>query len=264
MKDLAALLDAVAQQCRTVGDFILEQRPKMSEEHIEEKSLNSLVSYVDKQAEQRLVDGLKVLLPEAGFLAEEGTQSKRGDKYNWIIDPLDGTTNFLHGLPLFAISIALEKEGELVLGVIYELGQKELFTAYKGGGAFLNGHPIQAKNNSEISKGLFATGFPYHDFGRLEAFNHLLNYFFKHSRGLRRLGSAATDLAYVACGRFDGFFEYGLSAWDIAAGVVLVREAGGAVSDYEGGEDFLKSGDIIAAGNALFPEFQKVILEKMA
>lgn len=262
--DLATLTDAVAQQCLAVGTFILEQAPKMREEIIEEKSLNSLVSYVDKQAEERLINGLSVLLPEAGFLAEEGTQSKKGEFFNWIIDPLDGTTNFLHGIPVFAISVALEQEGSLVLGVVYELGQKEMFTAFQGGGAFMNGKPIAVKQNKDLSKGLFATGFPYHDFGRMEAFNNVLNYFFQHSRGLRRLGSAATDLAYVACGRFDGFFEYGLCAWDIAAGVVLVREAGGAVSDYQGGQNFLDSGDIIAATEPLFPAFQKVILEKMA
>jgi myo-inositol-1(or 4)-monophosphatase len=250
--------------CKEVGVFICEQQRKVSTDDIELKSLNSLVSYVDKTAEEMLVSGLSTILPEAGFITEEGTATKKGERFNWIIDPLDGTTNYLYGLPIFAISVALIDENELMLGLVYELGQKEMFTAQKGKGAFLNGKAIKVSAITEMEQALFATGFPYHDFDRLDAFNQLLSYFYKNSRGLRRLGSAATDLAYVACGRFSGFFEYGLSPWDVAAGALLVQEAGGKVSEFNGGTNYVFGKDIVAASQPIFPIFQKAIVDKMA
>lgn len=258
-----AYLQQVEIICREVGEFILEEGNKVSTNQIEHKSLNSLVSYVDKGAEERLVESLHQLLPEAGFIAEEGTSNKEGEKYHWIIDPLDGTTNYLHGIPTFAISVALKADDQIVLGVVYELGQKEMFSAERGKGAFLNGKKIQVSAADKMKDALFATGFPYYDFGRMEEFNQLLNYFFKNTRGVRRLGSAATDLAYVACGRFSGFFEYGLSPWDVAAGALLVEEAGGKVSDFSSGQDWLFGQEILAGSSNLFPALRELVKKYM-
>lgn len=261
--ELRELSEAVIDISRKAGGFILNERNKVGSDEIELKSLNSLVSYVDQKAEEMIVGGLKEILPEAGFIAEEGTSTYRADRYNWVVDPLDGTTNFLHGIPVFAISIALMDGEELVLGVVYELGQDEMFSAWKGGGAFLNGQPISVSRNKELKDCLLATGFPYYDFGRMDGFLDLLKLFFEKTRGVRRLGSAATDLAYVACGRFDGFFEYGLSPWDVAAGALIVNEAGGRVTDYKGGTGYIFGGEIAAGNPKIFEEFLGYIQQEM-
>ncbi len=232
-----------------VGDYILEQRMIFSQEKVEIKALNQLVSYVDIHAEKELVKNLSALLPEAGFITEEGTSVTGIKEYNWIIDPLDGTTNFIHGVPVYSISIALAKENEVIIGVVYELGRKELFTAWQNGGAWLNGQPIKVSSETDLTKSLIATGFPYYDFEQMEAYINVLKNLLKSTHGLRRMGSAAVDMAYVACGRFEGFFEYGLHAWDIAAGILLVKEAGGDVVDFKGGNAYL-FGKTIISGNS--------------
>jgi myo-inositol-1(or 4)-monophosphatase len=237
-----------------VGQFIREQQSLLNASDVQTKSLNSLVSYVDVEAEKMLVAGLMELLPDAGFLTEEETTSQnRGDTF-WIIDPLDGTTNYLHGLPLYAISIALVEKGEITIGVVYEIGNDELFYAWKSGGAYLNDHPIKVSKKQPLSNALLATGFPYHDFSKMPQYMQLLRDCFKYTRGMRRFGSAATDLAYVACGRFEGFFEYGLNPWDVAAGVLLVKEAGGKVSDFNKGDDYLFGKEILAASGHINDE----------
>lgn len=257
--NLAELAKALEETCSKTGEFILAQKNRVASKDVEVKSLNSLVSFVDKQAEEQLVESLQKLLPEAGFIAEEGTVVEQADVYNWIIDPLDGTTNFLHGIPVYAISVALMEKDNIVLGVVYELGQKEMFTAWKGGGAYLNGDRIHTSKNAKLGDCLLATGFPYHDFSGKESFLKLLGRLFENTRGVRRLGSAATDLAYVACGRFDGFFEYGLNAWDVAAGALLVQEAGGEVSDYSKNSDYLFGGEILATNKKIHLELQQEI-----
>lgn len=226
---------------------------------IEEKGKQNFVTEVDKKAEQILVSGLLNLLPEAGFIAEEGTSNKRGETYNWVIDPVDGTTNFIHGVFPFAISVGLLEKEEIVAGIVYEFGLNEFFYSWKGGGAWLNGDPIQVSGVSTIGQALIATGFPYTNFTYLTEFMNSMDYFMKNSHGLRRLGSAATDIAYVACGRYDGFYEYGLHPWDIAAGILLVREAGGEVSDFSGHKEPLFSGDIICSNRNSYAEFQETI-----
>ncbi len=237
-----------------VGEFIREQQQKITVADVQTKSLNSLVSYVDVEAEKMLVAGLHEILPEAGFLTEEETTSQeKGDTF-WIIDPLDGTTNFLHGLPVFAISIALYHKGEVVVGVVYEIGHNELFYAYKNGGAFLNESPIKVSETGPLKETLLATGFPYHDFSKMPQYMNLLQDCFRYSRGMRRLGSAATDLAYVAAGRFNGFFEYGLNPWDVAAGAILVTEAGGRVSDFKGGKNYIFGDEILCGSTVIFDE----------
>ena len=233
----------------STGNYIVEQRKAFSKDVVEIKALNQLVSYVDINAEKQLVEQLSILLPEAGFITEENTSDKGSKAYNWIIDPLDGTTNFIHDVPVYSISVALAKGEEILVGVVYELGRKELFTAWKNGGAWLNGQPIRVSGENTLSKSLIATGFPYYDFQQMDAYINVLKELLKSTHGLRRMGSAAVDMAYVACGRFEGFFEYGLHAWDIAAGILLVKEAGGQVVDFKGGDDYL-FGETIISGNA--------------
>ena len=261
--DLSRITRQVVEITKEVKAFIYEHRNQVSAGEIEVKSLNSLVSYVDKTAEELLVKGLGEVLPEAGFIAEEGTATQKGERYNWVVDPLDGTTNFLHGIPVFAISIALMDDDEVVVGMVWEIGQDECFTAWKNGGTFLNGKPVKVSSNPLLKDSLIATGFPYYDFNRMEGFLRLLKSFFEKTRGVRRLGSAATDLAYVACGRFDGFFEYGLSPWDVAAGALLVQEAGGKVTDYSGSGNYIFGQEIAAASSVIFDPFLGEIQEFM-
>jgi len=258
-----SLTEAVAKLAQEVGSYIKEEQKKFKKSSVETKSLNSLVSYVDRTAEEKLVEGLSTLLPGVGFITEEETTEKVDSKAYWVIDPLDGTTNFIHGLPLFAVSIGLLEGKEMLSGVVFEAGQSENFTAWKNGGAFCNGQKIEVSSCNSMADSLFATGFPYFDYGRMEEFQELLGDFFQGSRGLRRLGSAATDLAWLACGRFDGFFEYGLNAWDVAAGTLLVKEAGGQVCDFEGKNDYLFGGTLISANSAVFEEFKNCIQNRM-
>ena len=253
------ICSAVQQIARKAGHFIAEERKNFSREAVEIKGQSDFVSYVDKKSEEMIVAALKLLLPGSGFITEEGTAGQSGEKYLWIIDPLDGTTNFIHGMPPYAVSIALMEDKELVAGVVYEVTNDECFYAWKGGKAWLNGQPIRVTEAATSKDTLIATGFPYYDFGRMDAYIATLRYFMQNSHGLRRIGSAATDMAYLAAGRFDGFWELGLHAWDIAAGAVIVREAGGKVSDFSGGDNFLFSGELVASNSNFFNEFQQVI-----
>ena len=248
--DLSQVCCLACGLVKSVGAFMLGERGKVSE--IEVKALNSLVSYVDREAERRLVEGLGKLLPWAVFLTEEETIASSQGYWQWIIDPLDGTTNFLHDLPFFSISIALKRGEETVLGIVYEPNRDELFYAWEGGGGlYLNGRPSRVSATEDLAKALLATGFPYYDFNYTKHYLSLLADLFPSTRGLRRLGSAALDLAYVACGRFDAFFEYSLAPWDVAAGAYLVEAAGGQVSDFEGGANYLLGRTIIASNGPL-------------
>jgi myo-inositol-1(or 4)-monophosphatase len=244
---------------KMAGTFIAGEREKFNLEDVKVKGKADFVSYVDKKAEELIVGGLRKLLPESGFIAEEGTGSSSGEKYKWIIDPLDGTTNFIHGLPPFAVSIALMEDEELVIGVVYEITQNECFYAWKGSLAYLNGEEIRVSTASKTSDSLIATGFPYSAFEKLECYVESMRYFMVHSHGLRRLGSAATDLAYVAAGRFEAFYEHGLKPWDVAAGTIILRQAGGKVSDFNGGKKFLFNGELVAANGAYFEEFYNIV-----
>jgi myo-inositol-1(or 4)-monophosphatase len=210
---------------------------------------------VDKEAEIMIINRLKELVPGAGFIAEEGTSAHRGEIFNWVIDPLDGTTNFIHGAPPVAVSIALTENDVPVVGVIFEIWLKEVFYAWKGSKAFLNGREISVSKTHDIRESLIATGFPYHNFDRIRGYMETIDYFFNNTHGVRRLGSAATDLAYVACGRFDGFYEYNLSPWDVAAGALIVMQAGGVVTDFRGGNDYLFGREIVAGNPDIFAGF---------
>lgn len=262
--DLKYLQAEVERLSKEVGAYILGEQHKISEQVVETKDLNSLVSYVDKEAEARIVKRLKELLPEAGFIAEEQTEQESDAEFTWIVDPLDGTTNFIHGIPTYATSIALSKGTELLLGVVYEVNQSECFSASKGNGAFLNGKPIRVSSRPKLADTLLATGFPYYNFEHKDSYLKLISQLFESCRGLRRIGSAAVDLCYTACGRFDAFFEYSLQTWDIAAGIIIVQEAGGKVSDFSGGDDFFSGKEILASSYKVYDELLEIIEEKFA
>ncbi len=251
--DLKQLTDDVSLLCSEVAVFIRTEAARFTEASVESKSLNNLVSYVDKTAETKLVAGLGTLVPEAGFIAEEGTGDRK-EGLNWIIDPLDGTTNFVHGLPCYCISIGLADGNDMLIGVVLEITRNECFSAWKGGGAWLNGTAIHVSKRAHLQESLLATGFPYDDFGKEAQYMELLRALMHNSRGIRRLGSAAADLAYVACGRFEAFYEYGLNPWDVAAGALLVQEAGGTVTDFRNGGDWLFGEELVASNGAIHQE----------
>src|SRR5689334_18293960 len=242
-----------------VGDFIRREAKSFDKTRIEQKTgFNNLVSYVDQQSEKRLVSALSKMLPGSGFIGEEGTSIKGSNEYTWIIDPLDGTTNFTHGLPPFAISIGLARNNVVELGVIYEVNLAECFHATRDG-AFMNQKPIHVSPIKNLSEGLLATGFPYYTFEKMTAYLDIIRTFLDKTHGIRRLGSAATDLAYVACGRLEGFFEYNLNSWDVAAGSFLVQQAGGVVSDFKGGNNFIFGGELCTGTKGIHPEMLAII-----
>jgi myo-inositol-1(or 4)-monophosphatase len=261
--DLEQLCIKVIGLVKEVGNFVREERKQFSSINIETKGRHDFVTYVDKSAEEQLVNGLESLLPGSGFIAEEGTNNVKGEVYNWIIDPIDGTTNYIHGCPPYAISVALMMDTSIVLGVVYEIVMDECFYSYSGAPAFLNDKKIKVSEQTIVAESLIATGFPYSYFERLEPFMKTLDYFFINSHGVRRLGSAATDLAYVACGRYDAFYEYNLKPWDVAAGAFIIQQAGGVVSDFSGGNNYLFGKEVVATNKRVYKEFQSKVSQIM-
>ncbi len=258
---LQDLLQQALPIVKQAGAFMRAEQSKVTSEQIEDKALNSLVSYVDKQAEVILVEGLQKILPTATFITEEETVQNKASAATWIIDPLDGTTNYLHGLPHFGVSVGLLHNDQLVLGIIYNPASDECFTATLGGGAYLNGQRIRVSNSPNFQASLFVTGFPFNEQARVTKNLKVVDYLKQHSRGIRRFGSAALDLAFVAAGRFDAYFEGAINAWDVAAGILLVQEAGGILTDYRGGTDYLFGGEVIAATPAIHAELLEVVRE---
>lgn len=249
--DYKTLTHEVITLAKETGHFFLEEISKVKVSDIEVKGLHDFVSYVDKTAEVRIVNRLAELLPESGFITEEQTATYRGERFKWIVDPLDGTTNFLHHIPLYSVSIALMENDEVVLGVVYEPNRDECFYAWKGSKAFLNEKEIHVSDQAEMKNTLLATGFPYNDFEKLTGYIELFTWFAKNTTGLRRFGSAAVDLAYTACGRFEGFYEIGLHSWDVAAGVFIVQQAGGTVTDFKGGNNYIFGAELLATNTIL-------------
>jgi len=260
LKDICRKVEIIASE---TAEYIMKESERFDLDSVKTKGLHDFVSHVDLGAEKMLVEKLGKLLPEAGFLVEEATSEKKGARYCWIVDPLDGTTNFLHKLHPFAISIALSDYDEIIAGAVYEAAGKESFLAWKNGGAWLNGEKIRVSQSADISKSLIATGFPYKDFTRLENYLNCFEYLLRNSQGVRRMGSASIDLAYVACGRFEAFFEYALNQWDVAAGTILIREAGGIVSDFSGTDKKVTGSEIIASNNLVYTEFLEIVSKFM-
>jgi len=259
MKDLEQLTNKTCEAVVKAAQFIQQESKRFDKSVVEYKGLHDLVSYVDKTTEKILVEEFRSILPSAGFITEESTVSKSNNELQWIIDPLDGTTNFIHGLPCYCVSIGLMENNKLQMGIVHEINFNETFYCWKNGGAWLNGKQISVSPTNKLQHALLATGFPYTNYSRMEEYMKVFDFCMRNTRGLRRLGSAAADLAYTACGRLDGFFEYGLNAWDVAGGALLVEEAGGVVADFSGEKDFIFGQEIVACNKAVFDEFMEVI-----
>lgn len=247
---------------RQAGSVLHRYHDRVDTLTVSEKQVNDFVSEVDRAAEQAIIKTIRKAFPDHAILAEESgahTGKHSGSEYQWVIDPLDGTTNYLHGMPQFSISIALLHRGKLESAVVFDPLRDEMFTADQGGGAFLNDRRIRVTEQKELRGALLGTGMPFRDQRYLDNYLGMLKALMKDTAGIRRPGSAALDFAYVASGRYDGFWELGLSNWDFAAGALLVKEAGGVVSDIGGGDRYMETGNVIAAGIRLHSEMVKTI-----
>ena len=255
-------LDTAIKAAKLAGEVLLRNLGKLSKEDIGLKQASDFVTRVDKESEVLIISVLKERFPDHYFLAEESERAPETDQYRWIIDPLDGTTNYIHQFPVFCISIALEYKREIVLGVVYEPLKDELFTSEKGRGSFLNSAPISVSSVRSLKDCLITTGFPFRKKEVIDSYLNLFKNVFLRISDMRRAGSAALDLAYLACGRCEGFFEIGLSPWDIAAGSILIKEAGGVITDFSGGDEYLATGNVVAGvpsvHNEILTEVKKV------
>jgi myo-inositol-1(or 4)-monophosphatase len=244
------MLNIAIGAARSAGNVIVRNLERVDRLTIGTKQRNDFVTEVDRLAEHEIIRVIHRAYPDHAILAEES--GAQGDnEYEWVIDPLDGTTNFLHGFPQFAVSIALRHRGRLDQAVVYDPLRQELFTASRGSGATLNDRRIRVSRANGLTGSLLGTGFPFRQQQHLDAYLEMFRVLFPDAAGIRRAGAAALDLAYVAAGRLDGFWEIGLCPWDIAAGALLVLEAGGMVSDFDGGSDYLESGNVVCAGPRL-------------
>jgi len=253
----AEYLMASEEAARKAGQLLKENISKSDE--IFYKGAVDLVTPFDTKAQRTILDHLSSFFPDHGYLAEEGLSQNKGAEMRWIIDPLDGTTNYAHHFPVFTISIALERRSEIILGLVYDPMREEMFSVLKGQGAFLNGKKICVSDIDELDKSLLATGFPYDV--RVSQENNIshFNNFIIRAQGIRRCGSAAMDLCYVACGRFDGFWELKLKPWDVAAGTLIVQEAGGQVSDFRGGEFSIFGSEVLATNGAIHQQMVDIL-----
>ncbi len=253
------MLETAKQAALSAGEILKKHFGKIPEQAVRQKTKNDFLSFVDEASEREIISVITASFPDHSFLAEEGGATNDGSPYRWIIDPLDGTKNYLSGIPVFAISIALQYKEELLLGVIYDPMRNELFFAEKGKGAFLNDTPIQVSKKEHLADSLLATGFPFKAKHFLPSYLKAFEDIFLNSIGMRRMGAAAIDMAYLAAGRFDGFWEIGLSPWDVAAGTVLIQEAGGKVTDFWMGQDFLFNNYLLASNGFIHKELGQII-----
>jgi myo-inositol-1(or 4)-monophosphatase len=253
------ILNVATKAAREAGKIINRASQDVGSLTVMTKDVNDFVSEVDRSAEETIIAILKDAYPTHGFFGEESGKTNQEADSIWIIDPLDGTTNFLHNFPAYCVSIALQEKGVLTQAVIYDPVHNDLFTATKGRGAFLNEKRIRVANRAKLQSGLISTGFPFKDFTYLDTYLDIFKDMMKKTSGIRRPGSAALDLAYVAAGYSDGFFEMNLSAWDIAAGALIVQEAGGIVGDFEGNGSWLDTGHIVAGNPKIFAQMLQVI-----
>jgi myo-inositol-1(or 4)-monophosphatase len=253
------MLTIAVKAARRAGSIINRASNDLDKLTVEQKAPNDYVSEVDHAAEAAIIEVLKTAYPQHSILAEESGESKTESDYLWIIDPLDGTTNFLHGFPQYCVSIALSVKGVVSQGVIYDPTRNELFTASKGGGAFLNDRRIRVSKRINLQDCLIGTGFPSREMQNFDRYLAMFKDLTPKCAGIRRPGAAALDLAYVACGRYDGFWEMGLSAWDMAAGALMIKEAGGLVTDFAGNDDYLNAGTIVASTPKAFPALLQIV-----
>ena len=253
MMEVQHILSEVKKLAVEAGEFIAEQRKSFDFSRVELKQSHDYVSYVDKGCEQMIVSRLKDILPEAGFITEEKTVEQKGEKtdLSWVVDPLDGTTNFIHDLAPYCVSIALRSETEILLGVVYEVSRKELYSAAKGHGAFLNDVPIKVSAISDLDQALVMIGYPYNADGWRQFCLNMTGRLYGHCASIRSMGSAEAELCYVAAGKIDVYFESFIQPWDVAAGACILMEAGGMVTDYDGGDEKWESGRQVLATNGL-------------
>lgn len=260
------MLNIAIRAARNAGDLIQRSSENVGQLTINKKSKNDFVTEVDRMAEQEIIQVIKQAYPDHSIVAEESGEHK-GNQYTWVIDPLDGTTNFLHGYPQYAVSIALKNKGKIEVGVIYDPLRNELFTAEKGGGAMLNNRKIRVSKQTDLSAALLGTGFPFKYPQHLDAYMDMFRKLTPATAGIRRGGSAALDLAYLAAGKLDGFWEIGLKEWDIAAGVLLVQEAGGVATDFSFNDQYLTSGNVIIGNpkmhQAIYQAIEPFVTEQL-
>jgi myo-inositol-1(or 4)-monophosphatase len=253
------MLNIAVRAARNAGDIIVRHLNRLDQLSVSSKERNDFVSEADRQAEAEIIAVIRKAYPNHSVLAEESGGHGGSEEFQWIIDPLDGTTNFLHGFPQFAVSIGLKHKGRLDQGVVYDPLRQELFTASRGSGAYLDNRRIRVSRQTSLNGALLGTGFPYKNQQHLDAYLNMFRALIADTAGIRRPGSAALDLAYVAAGRLDGFWELGLRPWDMAAGVLLIHEAGGLVGDLAGGHSYLENGNVVAATPKLFPAMLREI-----
>jgi myo-inositol-1(or 4)-monophosphatase len=258
-KDLRGFLDVAIQAAKTGGLVLNRYWRDGIQLDVDEKGINDFVTQVDRDSEREIVSFIRSHFSDHDIVAEEFSKDKAGSRYLWLIDPLDGTTNYIHRFPMFCVSIALLIDGDISVGAVYDPVRDETFQAIKGKGAFLNGKKIAVTRKKSLAGCLLATGFPFKQQPRIKQYLKSFETFMKLSAGVRRAGSAALDLCYTAAGIFDGFWEMGLSPWDIAAGALFIHEAGGVASDFQGGDKFLETGDIVAASAAVHKEMHDII-----
>lgn len=259
LPDQQQLLQTAIAAAKAAGKYLLAQSGTVAEQHVSRKNFNDFVTGVDQQSEKLIVGHLTAHFPDIAVVAEEGNNQSGNSGLTWVIDPLDGTTNFIQNIPVFSISIALMKEGKSILGLVFDPNRNEMFTAIRGHGAFLNDQRLSVSSRTDFQDAILATSLPHRRRLWLPAQVMALNELFMLSSDIRRLGSAALDLCYTACGRFDGYWELGLSPWDLAAGALIVEEAGGKVSDFWGGSDYFKSGCIIASAPQFYHKMTDTI-----
>ena len=256
------MLNTAVKAARKAGSIITRASFDIDKLTIRKKRQNDFVSEVDEAAEDAIISVLRDAYPDHGILAEESGRSDTKSDYVWVIDPLDGTTNFLHGFPQYCVSIGLLHKGKPAQAVVYDTNRNELFTASKGVGAYLNDRRIRASRTDKLEDALVGTGFPFREVGNLDDYLRMFKNVTKGTSGIRRPGAAALDLAWVACGRIDAFWEIGLSPWDMAAGALLVREAGGLIGDLDGDEGFMDSGRVVATNAKLFSAFLQLLKQR--
>ncbi|HHT9116564.1 MAG: inositol monophosphatase [Planctomycetes bacterium] len=261
LSDLNKYLNVAREAALTAGIVLKERFRKLCPSMIDEKAKNDFVTEADKKSEEIIKGHIRTHFNNHDILAEESLAVRNASPFLWIIDPLDGTLNYIHGLPCFAVSIALEIEGELAVGLIYEPLRENIYSAIKGQGAFKNGKRIHVAHSNTLNTSLVATGFPFRIKDIIDNYLKVFKDLFMHATGIRRGGSACLDLAYTAEGIFGGFFECSLSPWDMAAGALLVKEAGGVVTDFDGGNQYLKTGNIVAGSKGVHQEMLKIIQE---
>ena len=255
--------DSIAAIARDAGALLMQYFARGVETEYKDQGEADLVTVADRASEKLIVERVRAQWPDHDIVGEEGTRTAHGSEWRWYIDPLDGTTNFAHGYPVFCVSIGVEHIGELVAGVLYDPTRDELFQAEKGSGALLNGKPIHVSKNTRLAESLIATGFPSRK--RHQNPNiHFYHEFTMRSHGVRRAGSAALDLAYVACGRYDAYWEFNLNPWDTSAGVLLVREAGGIVTRFDGSTFRIESDEVLASNGKLHPEMMATFEDMFA